>query len=42
MNRTKLTTQIFNFENAFQFYVEQYGKFEFEKSLLAKDIINKI
>ena len=40
--RTKFAAQIFNFENAFKFYVEQYGKFEFAKSLPAKDIITRI
>ena len=40
--RTKFAAQLFNFENAFKFYVEQYGKFEFAKSLPAKDIITRI
>jgi hypothetical protein len=40
--RTKFAAQIFNFENVYKFYVEQYGEFEFAKSCTAKDILTRI
>jgi hypothetical protein len=40
--RTKFIASLYNFENTFQFYIKNYGKFDFAKSLSEKEIIKRI
>jgi len=40
--RTKFIASLYNFENTFQFYVKNYGKFDFAKSLSETEIIKRI